>query len=79
MAKFVMNSTGTRAVRKEEVKLLAIDQMIIGSTPQGEPVYGGYELKVVMLEMAPQITFETGETLEAVQSLASPILTALEE
>ncbi len=80
MAKFLTNSTGIRAVRKELVRLLEIDRQIIGSTVQGDPVYGDRELKVMISEIVmPQITFETGETLEAVQALATSILAALEE
>ncbi len=79
MAKFIINSAGTKAVRKDDIKTLEIDRAITGSDDQGNPVYGNYELKVLLWAVALQITFESAETLEAVQALATPILVALEE
>ncbi len=79
MAKFITNSTGTRAVRKEDVKLLVIDQSITGSTEQGESTYGDYELKVVLWDASPQITFESNESMGVVQALAASVLAELEE
>lgn len=77
MAKFILNSTATKSVRKDDVDLLEINQMITGSTEQGDPVYGDYEL-VVWVGSRNGVSFETGGTLEAVQALAASVITALE-
>lgn len=77
MAKFILNSTVTKAIRKDDVDLLEINQQIAGSTEQGEPIYSGYELTVWVGERNG-VSFETGETLEAVQALAASVIEALE-
>ena len=79
MAKFIVNSTGTKAIRKEDVTYMEIERELTGSDELGMPTYGGWILKMYLGEASrPQITFEREETSQAVQLLAAPILTALE-
>jgi hypothetical protein len=73
MANFIINSTGTQAIKLSEIKALSIVKNDIGAE--------GYSLRIsaVYGDHPPHyFIFETGETLEAVQALASPIVAALE-
>ena len=78
MAKFVINSTGDMAVRKEQVKALSInlDPATEGETPRAV----SYNLRVHFTQgtgFDPMI-FEVDTTLQGIQSKAATILAALE-
>jgi hypothetical protein len=78
MAKFVTNSTGDMAVRKEQVKALSInlDPAVEGETPR--PV--SYNLRVHFTQGAgfDPMVFETDTTLVGIQGKAAAVLAALE-
>jgi len=78
MAKFIVNSTGEKAVRLEKVTALII-KPVWTPNPPGGPIPSGYELRLRIADLADQyVEFETGPTIGAVQALAVPILAALE-
>jgi hypothetical protein len=73
MAKFIVNSTGDKAVRLANVISLRIKPI----RKPDESV--NYELSVLLKDIVGHvITFEVGETLEAIQAQAVTILEALE-
>jgi hypothetical protein len=78
MAKFVTNSTGTKALRLEEIKILAIETLH-PHQQGGDQIISGYNLEITVdYSQGGRIIFETGETIGAVQALAGPIMAALE-
>lgn len=72
MAKFIVNSTNTVAVRKEEVTALIITQ--------DAPAKFVLNVRTVReTSLVPGLGFEEGATLQAVQAKAAVIIAALEE
>ena len=77
MAKFITNSAGTRAIRKEKIRGLIIDyDAAIGGDNPSPAVYNLRALFEASTD-APLI-FEQDTTLEGVQSKAAAVLEALE-
>ncbi len=77
MAKFIINSLGDRAVRKEQVRTLLIDYdpAIEGDNPQDAM----YNLRVHFnIDGGDPIIFETDATLVGLQGKAATVLAALE-
>ena len=72
MAKFIINSTSTAAVRKDEVTALTIAQ-----TGPDKFTLDVRTIRETLL--LPGIGFEDGATLAEVQGKAAAILAALEE
>lgn len=79
MAQFIINSTGTRAIRKSE-----IDTVEIAFNP-GEPIEGGgqnpdsYSLHLYLNAAIRQaVTFEVDDTLQGIQAKGASILEQLE-
>ena len=79
MANFIINSMGTQAIRKSDISSLKIEQSTATST--GGAITAGDFVLYVKTKEEPRfgIPFEHATTLEAVQALAGPIITALEE
>jgi hypothetical protein len=69
MAKFVVNSTNTEAIRKEQVGVLSIKNNVITGTTSFELWIKSTEGKTVRFEVDP--------TLEGAQAKASTVLAAL--
>ena len=77
MAKFIVNSTGTRAICKEQIRGLMIDyDAAIGGDNPSSAVYS---LRAHFIASAdtPMI-FEQDETLVGLQAKAATVLEALE-
>ncbi len=77
MANFILNSTSTRAVKLSDVTLVEIGHIPPGVDLDGNIQYSAYALKVKLGD-SPTVIFETGDTVEAVQALAAPLLAELE-
>lgn len=78
MAKFITNSTGIMALRLEEIKGLSI-KTIHPSGPGGNQTISGYNLEITTeYSQGGAVIFETATTMEAIQALAAPIMSALE-
>ena len=72
MANFLINSTNTKALRKADVSSLEIVERTVGEETT-------YDIVVRLTTSCfKEIIFETGETLENVETLATDIITALE-
>lgn len=71
MAKFIVNSTNDKAIRKEQIEIVAIKAVVIGGVTS-------YELWV-RSETERQLVFETDATLEGITAKAAIVLAALEE
>jgi hypothetical protein len=79
MAKFIINSTSDVAVRKEQVKALAVDY---DAGTEGEtPRPASYNLRIHFTQGTgfDPMLFETDVTLVGIQSKAATVLAALEE
>ena len=79
MAKFITNSTGTKAVRLSEIDTLEI------VFNKGEPIEGGgvredfYSLHLYLITGTKQaLSFEVDATLQGIQAKGAIILQALE-
>jgi len=68
MANFVVNSTGTTAIKMSEITALVINERLEGF---------GLEVRLSSSEIE-RIVFETDATLEGIQAKATTLLTALE-
>jgi hypothetical protein len=68
MAKFIVNTTGDKAIRKDSILSLSI----LG-------IEGGYYLQVKTSDRVLDITFETDTTLEGIQAKGAIIIASLEE
>ena len=79
MAKFITNSVGTKAIKKDSVLTLEITyntgRLIEGS----EPIPAFYSLDILSAAMLGHVwSFETDPTLEGIQAKAATVLAALE-
>lgn len=79
MAKFVSNSEGKKAARKENIISLEITYNSGRSHEGEEPVVGYYSLDVLFAELGGHVwSFETDPTLVGIQVKAATILQLLE-
>ena len=69
MAKFIVNSTNTTAVRIEQINSLVI----------GEDALEGWYLYLGGENIPKSILFEKGATLEEIQTKAAAVIATLEE
>ena len=77
MADMVVNSTGMKAVRKEQVLAYEIEAF---STPQeeGEPITGYYLIVKINRGSDPDVVWEEAETLETILAIADDFRDSLE-
>lgn len=78
MAKFIVNSEGRKAIRKDEVRNLEIDYdpSVEGVNPQP----ASWKLHVYFIQgLGHLVIFESSPTLEGIQVLAANVMAALEE
>ncbi len=74
MAKFITNSTGDKAVRLSDISSLSVETIVVDVEL---PTVWGLLIKASNIQ-GEFVTFETGVTKEAVQTLAAPVMEALE-
>ncbi len=78
MAKFIINSTGDKALRKDKVQQLEIVQIPLNTNPETYKYNLSIKMEVASYIGYLGIVFETDPTLEGISAKAATLLAALE-